>query len=223
MTYWADNYDNETAGEPPANWSKDGVLTPDTLLISNTYAHSSPNSMHVAASGVNAYCHHDEASAFTDQLTLYLYIPGTGYVYGALQSTPGNKSNSDIGPFVGFGRNDANIYYNNGSAWIDTGLNVVYDTWEYVKIVPNYATNSFDLTYGSNTVTGLSFYTAQSTARSIQLGVSISGTDKNFWVDDVTIGDSGGWEGVYIGVANPPKINGVSNTTIKKVDGVISA
>lgn len=220
---YEEDFDELPEGQsPPTGWIKDTVTVLDNCEVDDVQAHSSPHSMFlkskVAAAGI---CRHEEVGGFsTERVKDWIYFPDTTHIRIIFtQETTGNSSVPKMAAYIQFD-SSSNIKYYDGS-WKDTGYNYAAG-WHEIEIVHDLATDTFNLWYDSVLIaTGAGFRNVVSTLKALHL--YLQSFSDSLWVDDVQFGEASGWEGKYLGVTNPSKVNSVAKDNIAKVDGVPSA
>jgi|GEM_PF-4544471 len=190
-----DTFDTEAEGtSPPINWVPDTTTNYQPLYceVDNTHSNSNPHGMLLQSPSVwYGYCHHDMASAFTDEPYYVSIYPPSTTIYGYIitQGTTGNINSGTVAVWVGL-RNDGSIRYYDGVTWINTGSNYNAGTWNDFKIVHDVTTETFDLWHdGLQIVNDGDFRSPASSIMSLHFGVSSSGSPDNMWIDDVRVGD----------------------------------
>lgn len=220
---YSDNFDGESEGtSPPANWVDDGGFPANNFEVDDAQYYSSPHSAWLKKLGSGTgWCHHDEAAGFdTDRISFRRHFTSTDRQHHIITNkATGDHIATNIAAHIQL-RNDGSIWWYDGS-YHDTGY--TYSTgWHLWEIVHDCASDTFDLWYDSvQIINNGGFRNTATSIKSLHQQVDATYGTVETWFDDVQIG-AAGWEGVFNGVTNPAKINGVDKASILKVNGVVS-
>ena len=80
-----------------------------------------------------------------------------------------------------------NVYYypGSGSSFPDSGIDYTWDAWNHVTLVADMANQTFDVTVGANTATGLPWTADRNLVGSITF--ALQGAYENVYVDNIQI------------------------------------
>jgi hypothetical protein len=175
-----DNFDSETVGNTPLNFTLD-VASDTSVTISNSTSASSPNSMKIVDDNTGGYA----------RATKY-FSASANPIIGMKIKSPGEKVDVSIldSNYV------ARLYFNeNGTfSYYDTSFHVVADystsNWNALTIMFHSSNQTYDVELnGIMVARDIPYYSGASTVNSIRINTGPAETARGLYVDDIDVSE----------------------------------